>query len=204
LATITSSSANALTTGPNGATNPTFNVDASTASAATGINIAGAAAAGGVAITALSSGTNEGMTIDAKGSGQIKIGATSTGKVVIGKGSAGQPITFSTATVLDAQSGTAAIAELLGGVYRHNSKTGAGTLTTPTGTEISAGIAGVATGYTFDCLYANYGNQTVTITAGASGVTIVGTAAVPTLKNALLRFMCTGANTWLCYVILSA
>ena len=47
--TITSSSANALAVGPNGVTNPTFNVDASTASAATGFNVKSAAAAGGVA-----------------------------------------------------------------------------------------------------------------------------------------------------------
>lgn len=107
-------------------------------------------------------------------------------------------------TDLDAQSGTATIAQLLGGIYTHNSKTGAGTLTTPTGTEISAGITNVSVGYTFQCVYSNRGNQTVTLTAGASGVTIIGTAAVPTLKTAILTFVNTAANTWLVYVTLSA
>lgn len=108
-----------------------------------------------------------------------------------------------TTTDLDAQSGTAAIAELLGGIYTHNSKTGAGTLTTPTGTQISAGITNVAVGYTFDCLYYNRGNQTVTLTAGASGITLYGTVAITTGKTALMRFVNTSANTWSCYCVAS-
>jgi len=111
------------------------------------------------------------------------------------------PVYQQTITDLDAQSGTAAIAELLGGIYTHNSKTGAGTLTTPTGAEISAGISGVAVGSTFNTLYYNRGNQTVTITAGASGVTLVGgTAAVTTGKHMLMTFVCTAANTWSVYL----
>lgn len=130
-------------------------------------------------------------------------GTTSfTGQVYTGSVAKKVTIYGTTSTTLDAQSGTATIAQLLGGVYLHNSKTGAGTLTTPTGAEISAGIANVAVGSTFDCLYVNYGNQTVTITAGASGVTVTGTAAITTGKNALLRFVCTAANTWIVYPIM--
>lgn len=81
--TITSASANALAVGLNGATNPAFNIDASTASSATGLNIKSAAAAGGVALSALSSGTNESLTLDAKGSGTMTIGATSTGDIFL-------------------------------------------------------------------------------------------------------------------------
>lgn len=77
--TITSTSANALAVGANGTTNPVFNVDASTTSVATGLNVKGAAAGSGVAIAAISSGTNEGLTLDAKGSGLIQIGSVSTG-----------------------------------------------------------------------------------------------------------------------------
>jgi hypothetical protein len=83
---ITGVSANALTVGANGTTNPQFNVDTSTASVATGINIKGAAAAGGVALSTLSSGTNENLIIDAKGTGTIGINTigTTSGLFTIG------------------------------------------------------------------------------------------------------------------------
>ncbi len=83
LGTITSNSAQAFAVGRNGATNPVFNVDDSTSSAATGITVKGAAAAAGVAITTISSGTNENMTIDAKGSGTLTLNGTATGAVVL-------------------------------------------------------------------------------------------------------------------------
>lgn len=89
LGVITSSSANALTVGPNGATNPSFNVDASTASAATGVNFKSAAAAAGIALSAISSGTDENMTIDAKGAGIITLNGTATGATKIGHGFGG-------------------------------------------------------------------------------------------------------------------
>lgn len=80
---ITSTSANAFAVGPAGNTNPSFNVDASTASAATGLNVKSAAAAAGLAVSVISSGTNENLTVDAKGSGTVTIGATSTGNTAI-------------------------------------------------------------------------------------------------------------------------
>lgn len=83
LGTITSNSANALAVGRNGTTNPVFNVDDSTSSAATGLNIKGAAAAAGVAVKALSSGTDENLTIDAKGAGTITLNGTATGAVIL-------------------------------------------------------------------------------------------------------------------------
>lgn len=92
---ITSNGANAFTVGPNGTTNPTFNVDASTASAATGLNIKSAAAASGVALSVLSSGTDENLTIDAKGAGTVTIAGTSTGGV-----SLNDPTTINAAAAL--------------------------------------------------------------------------------------------------------
>ncbi len=83
LGTITSNSANALAVGRNGTTNPVFNVDDSTSSAATGLNIKGAAAAAGVAVKAISSGTDENLTIDAKGAGTLTLNGTATGAVVL-------------------------------------------------------------------------------------------------------------------------
>lgn len=83
--TVTSTNASALAVGRQGATAPVLKVNANTASVATGIEIVGAAAAGGVAVSAISSGTNENLTIDAKGSGTISLGATSTGNIVVAR-----------------------------------------------------------------------------------------------------------------------
>lgn len=80
---ITSSSANAFAVGANGTTNPAFNVDASTASSATGINIKSAAAGAAVAVSVISSGTNENLTISAKGSGSLTLQSAGTGNTVI-------------------------------------------------------------------------------------------------------------------------
>ncbi len=86
LGVITSASANALTAGLNGATGPAFNVDASTALQADGLNVKGAAAGSGVAVSTITTGTNAPLTIDAAGSGTITIGGTSTGNIVLGGG----------------------------------------------------------------------------------------------------------------------
>jgi hypothetical protein len=83
--TLTNSQANALTVGRQGATNPVLNVDASTASVVTGLNLKGAAAAGGMALSVTSSGTNENLTIDAKGSGTVTLNATGTGSVLVNR-----------------------------------------------------------------------------------------------------------------------
>lgn len=48
---------------------------------ATGISLTGAAEGSRAAVAVLSSGTNEGLSIDAKGSGTIRLGASSTGAV---------------------------------------------------------------------------------------------------------------------------
>lgn len=101
-----------------------------------------------------------------------------------------------TITTIDAQNGTPTAAQCLGGVILHNSKTGAGTVTVPTGANLSA-LTGAVVGSVFKTLYHNYGNQTATITTAASGTTLVGgTAAVTTGKHMELTFVCTAANTW--------
>jgi len=79
--TITSTSATAFVVGANGTTNPVLTVNANTASVATGVSVTGAAAAGRAAIAVTSSGTDEGLSVDAKGAGTIRLGATSTGAV---------------------------------------------------------------------------------------------------------------------------
>lgn len=78
---LTGTGANILAAGRQGTTTPALNVDASAASSATGVNIAAAAAGSRALVSVLSSGTDEGLSIDAKGSGTVRIGATSTGAV---------------------------------------------------------------------------------------------------------------------------
>jgi hypothetical protein len=86
---IQSTSASGLVVGANGATNPVLKVSCATASVATGLSLTGAAAAGGMAIAVISSGTNENLTIDAKGSGTITLGGTSTGNIVLSRAMTG-------------------------------------------------------------------------------------------------------------------
>lgn len=103
------------------------------------------------------------------------------------------------------QNSTPTAAQLLGGVVTQTGETGGGTVTTPTGAVLSAAIADVAIGMAFQCLFMNLGGgQTLTITAGATGMTIIGTAGVGTGKSALLTFVNTAADTWSCYCNVSA
>ena len=80
---ITAASATAFAVGRQGTTAPALLVHSSTASQATGVQITGKAAASGVAIAAISSGTDENLTVDAKGSGTVTLAGNSTGGVVV-------------------------------------------------------------------------------------------------------------------------
>jgi len=83
--TQTSASGSAFVSGPNGGTNPVFQLVNSVSSAATGLSVTGRAATAGVDLTVLSSGTNENLVINAKGSGTITLNPTGTGNVVMGR-----------------------------------------------------------------------------------------------------------------------
>ena len=80
--TIVGTSASALLIQNSSATGAAFNVDISTAGSGTGINIKSAVAGGGVRLSTLSSGTNETLFIDSKGSGQI--GVNTGGSIALG------------------------------------------------------------------------------------------------------------------------
>lgn len=82
-AAFTSSNATAFVVGQNGATNPAFRVDASAADSVTGILVSSASAGEGVQIAIISSGTDESLSINAKGSGNVSIGFGSTGAIVM-------------------------------------------------------------------------------------------------------------------------
>lgn len=202
---VTTTSSAAFKVGQAAAT-PAFQVDSSTASQAAGLKVTGAATGGTVAIAAIDSGSNTNITLDGKGSGTIVIGGTSTGFVSIGRGSrSGLLFNTTVASLGTTQNSTPSAAQLLGGVVTQTGATGAGTVTTPTGTVLSAAIPGVATGDSFDCVFANLGGGfNLTITAGVSGMTVVGNAVIPSGKVGYLTFVNTGSNTWNCYVVVSA
>ena len=81
---LTSTSATAIAVGPAGNANPSFQLDCATASAVTGIKVKSAALAGGAALSVVSSGTNENLTTDAKGTGTITLNGIATGAVISG------------------------------------------------------------------------------------------------------------------------
>lgn len=84
--TVTGSNASAFAVGLTGATNPALNIATNVASSVTGILIAPQIAGGSILITATSSGTNESLIFNAKGSGTIFLAGASTGGIDVGLG----------------------------------------------------------------------------------------------------------------------
>lgn len=89
---ITSASASAFAVGPNGTTNPAFNVDASTASQVAGLNIRAAISGGTVSILTTDSGTNAGLSVNSKGNGTLALNNSGAGGVLIGGGGGGATV----------------------------------------------------------------------------------------------------------------
>jgi hypothetical protein len=75
-------------------------------------------------------------------------------------------------------------------------------ITTPTGAQIDAILTNAKVGSSFD-LSVTHGSATnvITLTAGASGVTIVGLATVTGITSGTWTFRKTAANTWSAYRI---
>lgn len=96
-----------------------------------------------------------------------------------------------------AQSSSPTAAQILGGFLTQTSATGAGAVTLPTGTAVSAAFGATpAVGDYFRCVFANLGGgQTLTIT-GATGTTVISGGAIATAKSAELHFINTAANAW--------
>jgi hypothetical protein len=100
-------------------------------------------------------------------------------------------------TVTSNTSGDASpsVAELRAGVYELSTGTTA-TLTLPTGAVMLAGISGLTTGDSFDCLINNNNSGTCTLAAGASGSTLEGSiATIATTVCRLVRFVITNGST---------
>jgi hypothetical protein len=93
----TSSSAQALAVGRQGATSPGLNVDASIANCVTGLNVRSLIQGNGLLLAPISPGAAENLALDAKGTGSIVLGANTTGGVVVG--AAGGPVAINGANL---------------------------------------------------------------------------------------------------------
>lgn len=181
--TITASVAASLTVGRQGATDPVLRVDASAANVVTGLLIAGAAAAGGVAVSVISSGTNENLTVDAKGSGTITLNATGTGGITAARlltASLGITVTNGQTLTVTGVTVTGLTAASVGtgtfpGVY---TITGALTLSS---TLTGGSTSDITINTNKFTVVASSGNTTVAGTLGVTGVTtLTGGAKIPT------------------------
>ena len=100
---------------------------------------------------------------------------------------------------------TATTARLLGGVMV-STATAAFALTTATGTEICAALDAVGQnviGVSFEFSIVNLGTSTfhITLTAGATGVTVTGDAIVEAGTSSTFRALVTAANTVVIYTL---
>ena len=98
---------------------------------------------------------------------------------------------------------TATAAQLLGGVLV-STATAAFALTTATGAQICAALAAVnqnVIGVSFEFSIVNLGTSTyhITLTAGATGVTVTGVAAVNAGTSGTFRALVTAADTLVIY-----
>lgn len=200
-----------LTGGAGGATSGTGGAATIAAGAATGTTAVGGAATITGGASAGASGTAGVASIDAgAGAGGTKACVNITDvnglATYINRGPLCALQVGLTLTALGTtQNSTPTAAQLLGGLLSQTGATGAGTVTLPSGTTLSSACPRTpVVGDTFECDFYNLGgSQTLTIT-GASGTTVVGTAAVGTGKMSKLKFYNTGSNTWNIYVIVSA
>ncbi len=176
----TSASSAAFASGLAGNTDPVFRLVNNIASQATGISITGRAAAAGVDITTLSSGTNESLVIEAKGSGTIQLNLAATGAVLVGDA------TNPAFTVVHTSEGTgfsvtsaaaasgAALAVISSGTNENgtiNAK-GSGTLLVQ-GTATGAFLVADATNPAFSVVHTTEGTGVkITSAAAASGVAV--------------------------------
>ena len=111
--------------------------------------------------------------------------------------------TVTTLAVSGAQTATAA--RLIGGVMV-STATAAFALTTATGAEICAALDAVGqniVGISFEFSIVNLGTSTfhITLTAGATGVTVSGDAVVEAGTSSTFRAVMTAANTVVIYSI---
>lgn len=170
---VTSASANALTVGLNGATNPVLQIDASIGGQAAGLRIIGGATGGGAALSVIDSGSNSPLSLNAKGTGVIAIGNVSTGAV-----------TITPALTLSA-------ALTYGGVTLSNSVTGTGSMVLSASPTFTGNIA--TTSFNKVVITAPATSATLTL---IDGTTLTGPAASGTVMTLGNTETVTGIKTF--------
>jgi hypothetical protein len=184
---VQSGAAESFAVGLSGATNPAFWVDSSVALQVAGLKLTGAVTGGTVALTAIDSGANTNVSLDAKGSGTVTINGTATGGITlaravtlnstINKVTLTAPATAATLTLTDgttltgpAASGTAMT---LGNV---ETVTGAKTFN-----DAKLILAGVTSGTTTLKSGGTAGSSVITLPVATD--TLMGKATTDTLTN---------------------
>lgn len=169
----------ATSVGPNGATNPAFQIDCSTSSMATGLKITGKAAAGGVALAAISSGTNEALDIDAKGSGAVNLAPNSTGGATYNGPMIGTSAS-ATALALGANGSTNPVLQ----VDASTSSVATGWKLTGAAAAGGVALAAISSGTNENATIDSKGSGTVTINGTATGAVVIGSLATVSSSNA--------------------
>lgn len=167
--------ANVVSFGPNGATNPAFQVDGATASIVNGVKVTGTITAVGAILAAIGSDANITLDVSGKGTGGVRTGVALDKRTITGK----------TDTV------TLTIAELLTKVI-DGVPTAAANYTLPTAANLVAGIPNCKVGDSFDFIINNRSAGAFTITVLAGGATLRGTVTVA--QNTCRRFTVTVTN----------
>lgn len=136
---LTSASATALAVGPSGTTNPALKIDASAGTGVTGIQISSQPTTGGARIATISSATNEDVYLDAKGSGNIRVGNISSGSMVLNNA-----LTYGGVTLSNSVTGTGSmvLATSPALVTPALGTPTSGTLTSCTGLPLTTGVTG--------------------------------------------------------------
>ncbi len=181
--TQTSASATAFQTGPNGGTNPVFRTVNSISSAATGISITGRAATAGADITVLSSGTNENLVINAKGSGTITLNPTATGNIVLGQAATTAfPITQTSASATALESGPNGGTNPVFRVVNNVSSAATGVSITGRAAAAGADITALSSGTNENLVINAKGSGVLLLNGTATGAVNVGDNTTPALS----------------------
>lgn len=148
---VTSPDTVAFAVGPNGASNPAFQVQANAGSLAAGLKVAGAGTGGNVTISVTDSGSNANLFVDAKGTGTMTFGNSSTGA-----------ITMSRAITLSA-------ALTYGGVTLNNSVQGTGSMVLSASPTLTGTLTAAAAN--FSAAVAITSASATSFTVGLNGAT---------------------------------